>query len=183
MQDSWYRSETESCQQRGVKHVTLSFSAQKMPPPGELKRLLKTFDTAEYPILFHCRGGADRSGLAGTLYLHLYKKIPLEEAQSRQLTLRYGHVPGGMARAMDDFLDLYRRTKGDLGLRDWIEKKYPALFKELPAEQKGDGDDLSPTEEKTPGRDHAKKPVRLDDLGLGDLRECGTALLSLGAMA
>lgn len=132
MGDAKYRSEAESCKRLGVALIDAPFSAVRYPPPAALERVLKTFDSAEYPILFHCRGGSDRSGLVGTLYLHLYKNVPLDEAQASQLTWRYGHLSWGQARAMDDFLNLYRKTSDGLGVREWITKKYPALYEALP---------------------------------------------------
>jgi protein tyrosine phosphatase (PTP) superfamily phosphohydrolase (DUF442 family) len=131
-QDGWYRSETASCAQRGVDHVDLSISAVRLPPPDELRKLLETFDKARYPVLFHCRGGSDRSGLAGTLYLHLYQGVPLDQAEARQLTWRYGHLSWGQAHPMNDFFDLYRQTSGGLGMREWILTRYPALYAAQP---------------------------------------------------
>ncbi|MCX6379855.1 MAG: tyrosine-protein phosphatase [Armatimonadetes bacterium] len=130
--DAKYLSEAQSCKQLGVKMIDLPFSAVRYPPPKVLENILKVFDTEAYPILFHCRGGSDRSGLTGTLYLHLYKNIPLDEAQSAQLTWHYGHLSWGQAHAMDDFLNLYRKTANGMELRKWITAKYPALYDALP---------------------------------------------------
>ncbi len=147
--DGWYRSEQASCAHLGVSHVDVALSAVRMPPPDQLQKLLAAFDTAAYPILFHCRGGADRSGLAGTLYLNLYQGVPLDQAQARQLTWRYGHLSWGQAHAMDDFFALYRRTGGGLGLRAWISARYPALYAALPPAERTPGPDVSPA---APGR-------------------------------
>ncbi len=141
--DAWYRSEIASCARLGVAHVDVPFSAVRMPPPQQLQTLLATFDTATYPILFHCRGGSDRSGLAGTLYLHLYQGVPLDTAEARQLTWRYGHLSWGQAHAMDDFFTLYRQTRDGLGMRAWIATRYPALYAALPASAKGPGSDTA----------------------------------------
>ena len=110
MNDWWYRSEVESCQKLHVRHIDAAFSAVKFPPPHVLVNILGVLDHAEYPLLFHCRGGSDRSGLVGTLYLHLYENVPLDEAQKRQLTLRYGHIRIGQAHAMDDFFEIDRKS-------------------------------------------------------------------------
>ncbi len=134
--DEWYRSELETTRKFGAKHLDFAFSAVKYPPPAELVKLISAFEHAEYPILFHCRGGADRSGLAAALYLHLMKGVPLDEAQHQGLTWRYGHLSFGQAHAMDDFFTLYRKTGGGMPLREWILKRYPALHNKLPAGQK-----------------------------------------------
>lgn len=136
LNDWWYRSEVESCRKLHVRHIDAAFSAVKFPPPQVLMTILGVLDNTTYPLLFHCRGGSDRSGLVGTLYLHLYENVPLEEALQRQLTWRYGHIRFGQAHAMDDFFEMYRQNSDGLGLRDWIIKKYPSLYAALPASKK-----------------------------------------------
>lgn len=123
-------AEEAACASRDIKHVDVPMSALALPPPERLKRLLEVFDTSAYPILFHCQGGADRSGLVGTLYLALYEHVPLDLAEERQLTWRHGHFPVGATHAMDDFFDLYRRTGKGQQLREWILSDYPALYEE-----------------------------------------------------
>jgi protein tyrosine/serine phosphatase len=126
-----YAMEIEECDRRKVKHVDIPMSASVLPNPKQLKDLLNTFDHAQYPVLFHCMGGADRSGLVGTLYLHLYQHVPLDEAEQRQLTWRYGHFKWGAARAMDEFFDLFRKTNRGRDLRVWIETMYPSIYDHL----------------------------------------------------
>ena len=62
--------------------------------------------------------------------------IPLEEAERRQLTMRYGHFAFTRNGAMDHFFTLYRQTGQGRTLRDWMVNVYPALFAKLPAGQK-----------------------------------------------
>ncbi|HEV2474229.1 MAG TPA: hypothetical protein VGS41_16245 [Chthonomonadales bacterium] len=134
--DWWYRSELRVCRRLGVVHDDIPMSAVHAPPPGELNRLLKDFDRDPYPILFHCQGGADRSGLVGTIYLNVYRDIPLNEAELSQLTWRYGHIAWSRTRAMNQFFDLYRRTAKGAPLRRWIIDRYPALYQGMPAYEK-----------------------------------------------
>jgi hypothetical protein len=84
-------------------------------------------DQAQYPILFHCQGGADRSGLTATLYLNLYQGLPLDEAEPLGLSWRFGHFTWS-AGAMDAFFNLYRRDGSGLDLRRWISDRYPADY-------------------------------------------------------
>jgi protein tyrosine phosphatase (PTP) superfamily phosphohydrolase (DUF442 family) len=139
----WYQSELESCMARNIDHVDIAFSAQRLPPPSELNKLISAFDKAQYPILLHCRGGADRSGLSSVIYKTIYEKVPFEQAYKEQLTWRYGHLAWGTAHAMDDFMALYRKDAKQYSLRDWIAKKYPSVYAAQPASLKGDADDVS----------------------------------------
>lgn len=140
----WYRSEVASCDARKIDHVDIALSAVRLPPPEELQKLFVVFDTAKRPLLLHCRGGADRSGLTSVIYKHVYDKMPLDQAIASQLTWRYGHIWFGQAHAMGDFFALYQKDKSGLGLRDWITKKYPAVYAAQPASMKGDAYDVAP---------------------------------------
>jgi len=125
--DAWFRREEATCREAGVALQRVRLRATALPPPEELQTLLQLFDHSEYPVLFHCQAGADRSGLAATLYLALYAGLPLDSAQSRGLTWRYGHFPF-WAREMDDFFALYRQDGAGQDLRVWIEQRYPQLY-------------------------------------------------------
>lgn len=131
--DAWYRSEIATCSAHRVAHIDIVLSAHNLPPPKQLEKLLAAFDRARYPVLFHCQGGSDRSGLVGAIYLNVYRNVPLDQAEQSQLAWRYGHLPFGPAHAMDEFFDLYRRTNGNLSLRDWIVLRYPNLYSHLAA--------------------------------------------------
>jgi hypothetical protein len=132
----WYRSEVAVCRAYGVDHVDVRISASKYPDPAQLAIVLQQFHHARYPILFHCQGGSDRSGLVGTIYLTVYEHVPLDQAEAQQLTWRYGHMRWGSAHAMNDFFDLYRRTSGGLDLRTWMTARYPSLYAKLPPTDK-----------------------------------------------
>ena len=47
-----------------------------MPPPDSLRELLAAFDHADYPIMYHCQAGADRTGLVSVIYANLYEHQP-----------------------------------------------------------------------------------------------------------
>jgi protein tyrosine phosphatase (PTP) superfamily phosphohydrolase (DUF442 family) len=128
MANDYYRQEIADCKRLGVVHVDIPMSAHHLPPPQSLRQLLAVFDHQPYPILFHCQGGADRSGRVGALYLNIYQGVPLQEALHRQLTWRYGHFAFTAAGRMNDFFSLYRRTAHGLSLRDWINTVYPTLY-------------------------------------------------------
>jgi len=140
--DAWYRDETAICAKDSVDYYNIGLSAVRPPPPEQMRRVLYAFDHATYPVLYHCSAGADRSGLIGALYLNVYENVPLDEAQQRQLTWRYGHLSWSRTRAMDNFLDLYRKTGNGKSLRDWITNTYPALYDQLPASEKSPPPDV-----------------------------------------
>ncbi len=130
--DRFYRDETAICAKDHVDHVDVPFSALHLPSPETLHKLLDTYDHAQYPVIVHCQAGADRTGLASTLYVTLYRHVPLEEAQAEELTWHYGHFPVQKTRRMDKFFDLYRQTGTGMDLRTWIDQKYPEVYAASP---------------------------------------------------
>ncbi|MHB1459685.1 MAG: tyrosine-protein phosphatase [Armatimonadota bacterium] len=124
------RNEWATCRKMKVAHVDISMSATHLPRPTEARKLLVAFDTLPRPILVHCAGGSDRTGLACSLYMHVYKGMPLGTALHRQLTWRYGHLAFTSSHPMDDFFALYRKTGQGMSLRQWISERYPRVYAE-----------------------------------------------------
>lgn len=59
---------------------------------AQMDDLVALLRRAPKPVLIHCLGGADRSGLAAALYGYAIEGEKPAEA-NRQLPLWYGHVP------------------------------------------------------------------------------------------
>jgi protein tyrosine phosphatase (PTP) superfamily phosphohydrolase (DUF442 family) len=129
LKQEWYRRENAVCRRNGASLYQISMSASKLPKPEELRELIRLFDESAYPILFHCKAGSDRTGLAATLYLHLKEGKSLDAAEREGLTWRYGHFPFETV-AMDQFFALYRKTARGTDLRTWINRDYPAIYAE-----------------------------------------------------
>lgn len=51
----------------GVKMLTIRFKSGSLPTRDSLAKLIQTLETAEQPILMHCRDGVKRTGMASTL--------------------------------------------------------------------------------------------------------------------
>jgi protein tyrosine/serine phosphatase len=99
---SWYDDELAATTRAGVRYVSLPMSANREPNEALLTRLIETLRTVEMPVVIHCEGGADRTGLAAALYELLVMGRSAEVA-SAQLSFRYGHFPWLTSRtgAMD----------------------------------------------------------------------------------
>lgn len=89
---SWYDAEMQVSQAAGVQHVDLALSAIRELNDDQLTRLTALLRDAPRPILVHCEGGADRSGIASALYKLKIANRPVDEAAA-QLSFRYGHFP------------------------------------------------------------------------------------------
>ena len=106
----WYDDEIVAAKGLGVAHDDFRMSAGQELSLAKAKQLVAILANAEKPILIHCKGGADRSGLAAALYLAAVKKADEEDA-GRQISFWYGHlsVPFLPAYAMDDSFDKLAR--------------------------------------------------------------------------
>ena len=70
----------------------LPLAATRRPTRRELLFLIDLLDRCPYPLLIHCKSGADRTGLASALYLMVKRNQPPELAENA-LALEFGHVP------------------------------------------------------------------------------------------
>lgn len=98
----WYHAERLVATTLGVTYIDLPLSANEEPNDETLDRLVATMRTADKPLLIHCEGGADRSGLAAALYRRVIEGASYEKAAA-ELSFRYGHFPWLTSRtgAMD----------------------------------------------------------------------------------
>lgn len=102
----WYPAQAQTTQALGVSQEDVTTSASRLPPSGEVRRLIEVFDKSEHPLLLHCQQGADRTGLAAAMYVLLYTDADYATAR-RQCSPRFGHLPVHTAATMDDFFDQY----------------------------------------------------------------------------
>ena len=107
-QSDWWKEEVAAAGRLGLKHYDLGLSSRKEPTEKEVQKLVAILQEAPKPLLIHCSGGADRSGLASAIYLCRFEGYPYEEAR-KQLSFIYGHSTllypdkKAMDRAFADF--------------------------------------------------------------------------------
>jgi hypothetical protein len=128
--EPWYLDESRITNQLNISQEDLGFSAGRLPSVPTLHQLIEMLDRSEYPILFHCHKGADRTGMASAIALLLRTDTTLEEARA-QLGFRFGHLAVGRTANIDRFFDLYQEWLTEHGLahtpavfRRWIERDY-----------------------------------------------------------
>jgi protein tyrosine phosphatase (PTP) superfamily phosphohydrolase (DUF442 family) len=119
----WYREEARATHRLNLAQEDICFSAGRLPSIHEMRRLVEVLDRTEYPILIHCRRGADRTGLAAAVALLSQTDASFAEAR-RQLGPRYGHLAVGRPAYLDQFLDSYERWLGTQG-----QTHSPAVFR------------------------------------------------------
>jgi protein tyrosine/serine phosphatase len=100
---AWHKAEIQTAEKWHVVHYDWGFGSGDELTLTQMDDLVALLRRAPKPILIHCLGGADRSGLAASLYCYAIEgETP--EAAHRQLTIWDGHVPliRPKVTAMDD---------------------------------------------------------------------------------
>ena len=101
-----YSLERQACQKHGIELVNFQVRSRAAPSKEELHGARDLFERIQYPMLLHCKSGADRAGLMSVLYCHLQLGMPIAEAKE-QLSLRYGHIRQAETGILDYFLERY----------------------------------------------------------------------------
>lgn len=86
----WYDAERAVTDAAGVAHFDMAMLSSRSVDRAQADRLVALLRDAPKPMLIHCEGGADRTGLASALYLAATGR-PLDQAAG-QLSARYGFV-------------------------------------------------------------------------------------------
>ena len=113
---AWYADELAESKRLGIEHIDYRLVASQELTQKQVEELIAIMRDAPKPILVHCKGGSDRSGLASALYIAAISKGG-EEAAEWQLSLLYGHFPFPYfpAWAMDE---TFERIEPWLGFPD-----------------------------------------------------------------
>jgi len=120
-----YWLEQSACERHGLKLVNFQIRSRAAPTPEELKDAKRLFEEIEYPILMHCKSGADRAGLMSVLYRFLQEGVPLKEAK-RELSLKYGHIRQADTGILDCFFEKYLEDNAarPTPFFEWVETMY-----------------------------------------------------------
>lgn len=126
----FYLEECRATHRLDLAQEDLCLSAGRLPSVDEIRRLVEIVERSEYPLLIHCKRGADRTGLVAAAILLLTKPMSVATAR-QQLGLRYGHLALGRPAYLDRFLELYAdwlaaqgRTHSPADFRQWLVNGY-----------------------------------------------------------
>ena len=120
-----YWLERAACSRHGLQLVNYQLRSRAAPTREELWGAKHVLDRVEYPILIHCKSGADRAGLMSVLFKHVKLGIPISEAK-QQLSLRYGHIRQSDTGVLDAFFDRYLADTANhpMPFFDWVDQVY-----------------------------------------------------------
>ena len=86
------------------------------------RRARRLFTTIEYPVLIHCKSGADRAGMMAVFYRHFHLGEPISVAMA-ELSKKYLHSREGLTGVLDYTLEKYVSEIEPRGISfiDWID--------------------------------------------------------------
>ena len=120
-----YWLERSACARHGIKLINFQVRSRMAPPREQIAEAIELFDRIEYPMLMHCKSGADRVGLMSVLYRFLKEGVPMEEAK-QQLSIRYGHFRQADTGILDRFFESYLEynKRHPIAFLDWVNTVY-----------------------------------------------------------
>lgn len=119
----WYDEGAEAAKECGVNFVQIGISATRFPTRTELVMIWEVLETAEYPMLIHCREGADRTGLVAAMSV-LCDGGSMAEARDQLRMIPYGHMAMFGTESIDHTLDMYEPWFGVLTFGEWAARYY-----------------------------------------------------------
>ena len=128
--DAWYSSERKATLDAGATQVDIAMSSCIWMSRAQLRTIVRTLDTAEYPMLIHCQWGAERTGLVSA-FAELLRPGSTLDAARAQFSIRYLFLRIHDGKIMAEHLDQYEHWLAESGwthepehFRRWVEEGY-----------------------------------------------------------
>lgn len=120
-----YRLEAEACKRHGIRLIDFQLRSRAVPSRDEVLEAMALLRDVDYPVLIHCKSGADRAGLMSVLVLFIKEGVPLEQAL-KQLSLKFGHIRQSDTGILDHFFERYlaHNSKHPMTFLEWLDKAY-----------------------------------------------------------
>jgi protein tyrosine/serine phosphatase len=113
--------EKDACAALGLTLVNFTLTSRDVPDRDQLLAAKALFETVEYPVLVHCKSGADRASLMSALYVHFRQGGDIATAM-RQLDLKYLHLKTSRTGVLDHLFERYLADRADgQSFTAWIE--------------------------------------------------------------
>ncbi len=128
--DWWYANEVAETKKHGVALYDFPMNASRRPTRRELLTLIDLLQHAEYPLLIHCKSGADRTGLATALYRMVARGEAPDQAENA-FSIEFGHVallgPEHLHEPLHEYsawLKQHRLDHTAARFREWVKNDY-----------------------------------------------------------
>ncbi len=129
----WWKTERDFVRERGMAHQTIKLNADRMPPVSRLVALVDGLDRAPRPLLIHCQGGIERTGLGAAVAVLLDGGSPARARE--EFDRSRGFVEwaafSDLPRVVDDYaawLDAASLEHRPDHFRRWAREDYVPYF-------------------------------------------------------
>ena len=123
--DGGWLLENAACKKHNIKLIDFRARSRAAPEKEMIFNAEKLFNEIEYPVLIHCKSGADRAGIMCALYLLIHEnKHP--NIANKQLSWKYLHVKWAKPGILDNFVKEYcfQYNKTKVKFIDWVKNDY-----------------------------------------------------------
>jgi protein tyrosine/serine phosphatase len=122
-----YRLQVAACRKHGIAMEELTLKSRAAPTRQQIHAAKALFARIQYPMLMHCKSGADRAGLGSALFMILREGKPVAEAMW-QLSPRYGHIKQADTGIIDFFFERYlvEAERSGVPFLQWVDAIYDA---------------------------------------------------------
>lgn len=119
--------EQRACAANGIKLLDLPLGSREAPSRQQLHAIKDLLGRVEFPILVHCKSGADRAGLMSVMVRHVHDGQNIDAAR-HQLSWRYGHIASADTGVLDAVFTRYLEdaAKSGISFWDWVDTVYDA---------------------------------------------------------
>ena len=117
--------EERACKRYGIALADIKLRSRAAPTQDELKAMRTLLEGVTYPILVHCKSGADRAGLMSVMVRFVHDGVPIREAM-KELSLRYGHFRHADTGVLDVVFERYLAddAASPIAFWDWVDRVY-----------------------------------------------------------
>ena len=126
--DGGWLLENEACEKYNIKLIDFRARSRAAPEKEMIFSADKLFQSIEYPVLVHCKSGADRAGIMCALYQLTYgKKLP--SIAKLQLSWKFLHIKWAKTGVLGSFIEEFEKEhkKNNIKFIDWVKKKYDPI--------------------------------------------------------
>jgi protein tyrosine/serine phosphatase len=117
----WFDTEVAFAEEHDLDFYTVRLSTSRLPMREQLGDLITIFQSADYPLLMHCQGGADRTGFAAVVYRLVILDEPLDDALE-SFSFWHGHVERDTP--LDQLFEFYRAEADGRTFEEWFQQDY-----------------------------------------------------------
>ena len=120
--EGYYWLEKAACERLGLTLIDAPLDSRDPPGKDRVRRARDLFRSIDYPVLIHCKSGADRAGLMAVFYRHFHLGEPISRAMT-ELSKKYLHSREGLTGVLDHFLETYVNEvePTGVGFMEWVE--------------------------------------------------------------